>query len=127
MMIRCTRNTGFYGMGSPIEIKKEQKKWFYLSQNQTKQVELDEMKCTIQAQFSFLKSAPFTVEDSGQLIELEITMNPTLIVVYVILFVGMFMIPVLHLSLWGILLLMILYFIFVFFMLNKAYIIKEKT
>lgn len=127
MMIRCTRNTGFYGMGSPIEIKKEQKKWFYLSQNQTKQVELDEMKCTIQAQFYFLKSAPYVVVDKGQLIELEITMNPTLLLVYVILFVGMFLIPVLHLSLWGIMLLVIIYFSFVFSMLNKAYIIKEKT
>lgn len=126
MNIRCTRNTGFYGMGSPIEIKKDQKKWFYLNQNQTKQVELTEEKCTIQAQFFFLKSAPFTVDNQDQMIELEVTMNPTLILVYVILFIGMFLIPVLHLSIFGIVLLLILYFIFVFSMLNRAYIIKEK-
>lgn len=127
MKIRCTRNTGFYGMGSPIEIKKDDEKWFYLSQNQTKQVEVEAAECTIQAKFFFLKSVPFKVIDQGHIIDLEITMNPTLIFVYVILFVGMFLIPVLYLNVIGILLLLIIYFIFVFSMLSKAYVIKEKN
>ncbi|EOH98668.1 hypothetical protein UAW_01264 [Enterococcus haemoperoxidus ATCC BAA-382] len=126
MNIRCTRNTGFYGMGSPIEIRKNDKKWFYLSHNEIKQVEIDETECTIQAKFFFLKSAPFAVSDQGRIVDLEITMNPTLILIYVILFIGMFLIPLLHLNIIGILLLFVLYFIFVFSMLNKAYVIKEK-
>ena len=127
MNIRCTRNTGFYGMGSPIEVRKNGKKWIYLTQNQTKDMEIDDSVCTIQAKFFFLKSVPFSVRDQGQLIDLEIKMNPTLILVYVILFVGMLMIPVLHLNIVGISLLLVIYFIFVFSMLNKAYIIKEKV
>ncbi|WP_207694943.1 hypothetical protein DOK67_0002758 [Enterococcus sp. DIV0212c] len=126
MNIRCTRNTGFYGMGSPIEIKKNDKKWIYLSQNESKQIEIDEEKCTIQASFFFLKSAPYTVIDTGQVIELEITMNPSLILVYVILFIGMLLIPILHLNILGIMALLIIYFGFVFSMLNKAYVVKEK-
>lgn len=126
MNIRCTRNTGFYGMGSPIEVRKNGEKWIYLTQNQTKDMEIDDSVCTIQAKFFFLKSVPFSVRDQGQLIDLEIKMNPTLILVYVILFVGMLMIPVLHLNIVGISLLLVIYFIFVFSMLNKAYIIKEK-
>ncbi|WP_206912129.1 hypothetical protein IGL98_001727 [Enterococcus sp. DIV0840] len=126
MNIRCTRNTGFYGMGGPIEVMKNNKKWFYLSQNETKQVKIEETECTIQANFFFLKSAPFLVVDQGQTVDLEITMNPTLLLIYVILFIGMFLIPVLHLNIIGILLLLVIYFIFVFSMLNKAYVIKEK-
>ncbi|MEI5992227.1 hypothetical protein [Enterococcus crotali] len=126
MNIRCTRNTGFYGMGSPIEVLKNDKKWFYLSQNETKQIETNESECTLQAKFFFLKSAPLVVNDHGHTIDLEITMNPTLILVYVILFVGMFLIPVLHLNIVGIGLLLVIYLIFVFSMLNKAYVIKEK-
>ncbi|MGM0217269.1 hypothetical protein [Enterococcus sp. AZ126] len=127
MNIRCTRNTGFYGMGSPIEVRKNGEKWIYLTQNQTKNMEIEDSVCTIQAKFFFLKSVPFFVRDQGQLIDLEIMMNPTLILVYVILFVGMLMIPVLHLNIVGISLLLVIYFIFVFSMLNKAYIIKEKV
>ena len=126
MKIRCTRNTGFYGMGSPIEIRKNNEKWFYLGQNETKEVKLEESECTIQARFFFLKSMPITVSNQNQTIDLEITMNPTLILIYVILFVGMFLIPVLQLNIAGVLLLLVLYFVFVFSMLNKAYIIKEK-
>lgn len=126
MNIRCTRNTGFYGMGSPIEVRKNDEKWFYLSQNETKQVEINEASCTIQVKFFFLKSAPFVVSDQGHTLDLEITMNPTLALVYVILFVGMFLIPVLRLNIVGIVLLLVIYVIFVFSMLNKAYMIKEK-
>ncbi|OJG68772.1 hypothetical protein RV09_GL000171 [Enterococcus moraviensis] len=113
-------------MGSPIEIRKDNQKWFYLSHNETKQIETSERECTIQGKFFFMKSEPITLIDNGQDVNLEITMNPTLILVYVILFVGMFLIPVLHLNLIGILLLLIIYFIFVFSMFNKAYVIKEK-
>ncbi|MBO0422984.1 hypothetical protein [Enterococcus plantarum] len=126
MNIRCTRNTGFYGMGSPIEIRRNDIKWFYLSHNETKQVETNEMECTIQAAFFFMKSTPITVRDLGQTVELEVTMNPTLISIYVILFTGMLLVPVLHLNIFGIILLLVVYFIFVLSILNKAYVIKEK-
>lgn len=112
-------------MGSPIEIRKNDNTWFYLSQNETKQVEVDEMDYTIQAKFFFLKSPPFTVSNQGQTVDLEVTMNPTLLLIYVILFIGMLMIPVLHLNIIGIFLFLILSFIFVCSMVNRAYIIKE--
>lgn len=127
MQIRCTRNTGFYGMGSPIEIKKDNKKWFYLSQNETKQVETDEASCILQVNFFLLKSPPISVSDKGQQIDLEITMNPMLIWIYVILFIGMFLIPILRLSIIGILFLLVIYAVFLISMLSKAYLIKEKT
>ncbi|OJG28155.1 hypothetical protein RU98_GL001403 [Enterococcus caccae] len=114
-------------MASPIEVIKNGEKWFYLNQNDTKQIEVIEQECTIQAKFFFLKSAPFTLIDKGQVINLEITMNPILIFVYVILFGGMFLIPILHLNIGGILIVLVLYFIFVCSLLNKAYVIKEKT
>lgn len=126
MQIRCTRNTGFYGMGSPIEIKKDNKKWFYLSQNETKQIETAETNCTLQANFFLLKSPAISISDKGQQIELEITMNPMLIWIYVILFSGMLLIPILHLSIAGIFFLLVIYAIFLISMLNKAYLIKEK-
>ncbi|MEI5992637.1 hypothetical protein [Candidatus Enterococcus mansonii] len=126
MKIRCTRNTGFYGMGSPIEIRKNNEKWFYLSQNQTKQVEVEESECMIQAKFFLLKSVPFKVIDQEKIIDLELTMNPILILSYVILFVSMFLISVLQLKGIGVLLVLVTYVIFLYLMLNRAYIIKEK-
>ncbi|OJG74305.1 hypothetical protein RV12_GL002652 [Enterococcus quebecensis] len=113
-------------MGSPIEIKKDGKKLFCLNQNETKQIELNDKHCTLQANFFLLKSTPLTVNDNGQTIDLVVMMNPMLMLIYVILFVGMFLIPLLHLNILGILILLVLYFVFLFSMLNKAYIIKEK-
>ncbi|MFD2305523.1 hypothetical protein [Enterococcus termitis] len=125
MNIRCTRNTGFYGMGSPIEIKKNNQKWFSINHNQTKSVEIDEKQCVVQANFFLLKSQPLSLVDEGRTIELEVTMNPILLSNYVILFIGMILVPILRLNIIGIIFLLVIYFIFLFSMLNKAYIIKE--
>ncbi|GGC80589.1 hypothetical protein [Enterococcus wangshanyuanii] len=125
MDIRCTRNTGFYGMGSPIELKKNGEKWVYLTHNQTKELEITEDQCTVQVSFFLLKSQPLILIDKGQPISIEITMNPILISNYVILFIGMLLIPIFHLNIVGILLLLVAYAIFLFSMLKKAYIIKE--
>ncbi|MCA5012911.1 MULTISPECIES: hypothetical protein [unclassified Enterococcus] len=125
MDVRCTRNTGFYGMGSPIELKKNGEKWIYLNHNQTKELEVTEDQCTVQVSFFLLKSQPLILIDKGQPISIEITMNPILVSNYVILFIGMLLVPVFHLNIFGILFLLVAYIVFLFSMFKKAYIIKE--
>ena len=58
MNIRITRNTGFYGMGSPIRVLKNGERWFSLNQNQSKEVTVEEA-VSVQATFYFLKNAHF--------------------------------------------------------------------
>lgn len=114
-------------MGSLIEIKKDNNKWIYLSQNQTKHVIVNETQCTLQVHFFLLKSSPVLLRDNGCVKEIEITMNPMLIWIYVILFIGMLVVPVFHLSIIGIFVLVIFYVVWVVSMLKKAYLIKESA
>jgi hypothetical protein len=126
MLIECSRNTGFYGMGSPLELRKNKHKWLYLTHNQTKTVEVEESECTLQVKFFLLKSQPYVVKDSGKLVQLEIQMNPQLVLIYLLLFGAFLIVPLFKLSIIGSFFLLLVFLFFIVTFMNKAYIIKEK-
>lgn len=126
MELQVTRNTGFYGMGSAIELTKNGQKWLVINNNQTRKIKVNEAEIILQAKFFFLKSNQLIVKNTGKPIQLEITMNPTLLSVYVLFFILMLLIPIIRFSITGSLVLLTTYFIFLFSMLSKAYTIKEK-
>jgi hypothetical protein len=126
MLIECSRNTGFYGMGSPLELRKNQHKWLYLTHNQTKTVEVEESECTLQVRFFLLKSQPFIVKNPDRLVQLEIQMNPQLLLIYPLFFCAFLIVPLFKLSIIGFFFLLIVFLFFIVTFMNKAYIIKEK-
>lgn len=125
MEIHCKRNTGFYGMTSGIYLNKNGKKWLYLQQNQSKTVQVFQQKCEIQAQFFLLKSKPITLVDTGKPVTIELTMNTTFIWIYVVFFSGLLILPLLHVSIIGIIGLFFLYGCFLYSMIKQAYQLKE--
>ena len=125
MEVQITRKTGFYGMGSPLLVKKNQKSWFSIQQNQTKIVEVTESEAIIQVSFFALKSKPFKIYPTESVLQLEIIMNPALISIYLILFFAIALSAFLKLSILGVLILLVMYIIFFFFMLKQAYIVQE--
>ena len=127
MNVHFTRKTGFYGMGTPIEVLKDGDRWFMINHNSQKTMELTQSEAVLQVRFFFMKSQPFRLVNRGQDTELEITMNPILMTNYLIFFGLMLLIPIAQASLWAVLVLLLLYFVFLFSTLKKAYLIKEKT
>ncbi|MBP2100037.1 hypothetical protein [Enterococcus rivorum] len=125
MEIQVTRNTGFYGMGSAIELTKNGQKWIAINNNQTKKIEVSEAEVILQASFFFMKSNKLLIKNTGNPVKIEITMNPMLISVYLFFFLVMLLLPIIHFSILGILLLFVFYFLFLFSMLGKAYVVKE--
>lgn len=125
MEIQCKRKTGFYGMASGIYITKNGQPWLCLQQNESKTVQLFEQKCELQACFFFLKSRAIYLVDTGKPIRIELIMNPILIWVYFIFFISLLLLPMLHVSMIGILVFFLLYCVFLYSMLKQAYLIKE--
>ena len=125
MELQVTRNTGFYGMGSAIELTKNGQKWLVINNNQTKKLEVSEAEVTLQASFFFMKSNQLLVKNTGNPVKIEITMNPMLLSGYLFFFLILLLLPIIRFSVMGILLLLVVYFVFLFSMLRKAYVIKE--
>ncbi|MBL1228547.1 hypothetical protein IW492_04780 [Enterococcus sp. BWB1-3] len=124
MIVHFTRKTGFYGMATPIEVMKNGERWFLITNNSEKMVEVNENEVEVQVRFYFMKSDVFLLANNSAEKELEIKMNPILVSNYLFFF---FLILVARGSYWGVLILLALYCIFLFSVLKKAYVIKEKT
>lgn len=126
MRIQFTRNTGFFGMGSPLMVTKNKQKWFTISHNGTKAVTFDEPEITVQIKFGILRSKPFVIQNKGKgSAFFMITMNPVLVTVYLALFGVMLLIPLMRLNVLGILVLLLMYFVFMISLLGNAYLVKE--
>lgn len=126
MELQVTRKTGFYGMGSAISLTKNGQYWFSINHNQVKQLNVSENEMTIQAKLFFFKSKNKIIKNKGNLVSLEITMNPRMVFAYVLFFIFMMFLPIIGFSFIGILVLFALYAVFLFSMVNRAYVIKEK-
>lgn len=125
MEVRITRKTGFYGMASSLLVKKNQQKWFSINQGETKTVTISEPEATIQVSFFALKSKPITIHNNQNQLQLEITMNPILVSIYFILFLAIALAAFFRVSLFGVVILLLMYVVYFCVMLKNAYLIKE--
>jgi hypothetical protein len=120
MKIRFTRQTGFYGMGSPIQLLINGEPAFWLNNDQSKELELEE-SFTVQAKFYLLKSPVYHIEKPKK--AYLITMNPKVVRIYLLLF--LLFLPLFTRNIVISLLLLILFIFFLIRGLKQAYLIKE--
>ena len=85
MELQLTRRTGFYGMGSPLEVMQGKKRIAAINHQQTIFLELAE-QTPIRVRMFFLESQPFQLPQGQSALKLEIVMNPTLKRLYRLLF-----------------------------------------
>lgn len=125
MDIRFTRHTGFYGMGSPLEILIDGQVVSTIQQNETRQLLVSDTAKSIQIKFFWLKSPRYEIINTGSLKDYEIIMNPQLIAIYVVLFGLMLCLPLAFYSLAASVVLIIAVLATISHFLNKAYLLKE--
>lgn len=131
MELQLTRRTGFYGMGSPLEVMQGKKRIAAINHQQTIFLELAE-QTPIRVRMFFLESQPFQLPQGQSALKLEIVMNPTLkrlyIGFYLSLFLMMGVLGLFSISLYSLLFVgvyLVAYFVFVLIYLKKTYLIKE--
>lgn len=124
MEIHFTRRTGFYGMGSPIQLRINGEKKQYLNHNQSVMVEVD-TPFTMQVSFYWLKSPVYTVTHPNE--RYVITMNLLLLQIYPFLFLasGLSAIYIQH-FIYSLLVILVM-IAFFFYIKNQAYVIKEEN
>ncbi|KAF1296104.1 hypothetical protein BAU15_12305 [Enterococcus sp. JM4C] len=127
MKLFITRQTGFYGMGSPIEVVINGQKRVALFHQQTLELDLPDKPMTLQIKFSFLLRSPVYTIQPSPMKSYTVVMNPKLIQIYLLLFASLLLLPLLLKNMWLILILLIFYIIFLKNMTGKAYLLKENT
>lgn len=120
MKIRFTRQTGFYGMGSPIQLLVNGEPAVWLNNDQSKELELED-SFTVQVKFYLLKSPIYHIEKPKT--AYLIMMNPKVIRIY--LFFFLLFLPLFTRNIVVGLLLLILFIFFLIRGLKEAYLIKE--
>lgn len=126
MKILITRNTGFYGMGSPLQVLVNGEKKAVINHQQSISLEVPE-NAVLQVRFFLLKSPLFTIKHSRENMRLTIQMNPR--------FIGgtalNYLVPILAVFTLRNLLWMVLFlfgvFISLFLFARQAYVIKEEN
>lgn len=131
MELQLTRRTGFYGMGSPLEIMQGKKRIAAINHQQTIFLALAE-QTPIRVRMFFLESQPFQLPQGQSALKLEVVMNPALKRVYIGFYLSLFLmiggLSLLSISLYSLLFVgvyLVAYFVFVLIYLKKAYLIKE--
>lgn len=123
MDVRVTRRTGFYGMGSPIQLRINGKKKGQLNHNQSVLLKL-EAPFTMQVSFYWLKSPVYTITHPSK--GYFITMNLLLLQIYPFLFLGSGLSALwLHNLIYSMFVALVMIGFF-FFIKNQAYVIKEE-
>lgn len=123
MEVNVTRDTGFYGMGSPIILRVDDWK-ISLGQNQS--VTLDvEAPFQMQVTFFWLKSPVYTIAEPTK--NYRITMNLLLLQFYPVLFLFTGISAIAIQSILYSLLIVVVMIGFFLFIKNKAYVIKEAS
>ena len=131
MELQLTRRTGFYGMGSPLEVMQGKKRIAAIIHQQTIFLALAE-QTPIRVRMFFLESQPFQLPKGQSALKLEVVMNPALKRIYIGFYLSLFLmmgvLGLLSISLYSLLFVgvyLVAYFVFVLIYLNKAYLIKE--
>ena len=131
MELQLTRRTGFYGMGSPLEIMQGKKRIAAINHQQTIFLALAE-QTPIRVRMFFLESQPFQLPQGQSALKLEVVMNPALKRIYIGFYLSLFLmiggLGLLSISLYSLLFVgvyLVAYFVFVLIYLKKAYLIKE--
>lgn len=124
MKIQLQRQTGFYGMGSPLFILVDGKKVGLLNHNETKSLELKNNQ-TLQISFYLLKSPIILIKGAKEYTMYRVTMNPILLQLYVASFLFILLMgralknPLISF------LFILFYFIGFLYFKNRVYQIKE--
>lgn len=131
MELQLTRRTGFYGMGSPLEVMQGKKRIAAINHQQTIFLALAE-QTPIRVRMFFLESQPFQLPKGQSALKLEVVMNPALKRIYIGFYLSLFLmmgvLGLLSISLYSLLFVgvyLVAYFVFVLIYLKKAYLIKE--
>lgn len=125
MQLTFKRNTGFYAMGSPLTVTKNNKKWFLLNQNEQVNKEMTETEISVQVSFYLLKSKPKFIQNDGQEHFFEVRMNPAFQYSYLVLFGLMLLLPVVYRSFLGSILIVLIFIGFMLVFFKQAYVIEE--
>ncbi|MFV0559549.1 MAG: hypothetical protein ACK5NA_02410 [Enterococcus sp.] len=125
MKLRMTRDTGFYGMGSPLQIVIDGKVAAHINHQEVKEIQLEDQPATIQVKFYFLKSPVYQLDPSVPIKSYTIVMNLQLVRIYILLFLAMILLPFLFRSLLFVLIFLVGYIILFSRMMGKAYVLKE--
>ncbi|MFS1032108.1 hypothetical protein ACFC9G_09170 [Enterococcus casseliflavus] len=131
MELQLTRRTGFYGMGSPLEVMQGKKRIAAINHQQTIFLALAE-QTPIRVRMFFLESQTFQLPKGQSALKLEVVMNPALKRIYIGFYLSLFLmmgvLGLLSISLYSLLFVgvyLVAYFVFVLIYLKKAYLIKE--
>ncbi len=118
------RKTGFYGMGSSIQLRINNEKRSVLSHEQKITLDL-EVPFTMQVTFYWLKSPVYTVKEAKP--AYVITMNYLILQIYPFLFLATGLGAVFLQNLFFSFFAVVVMFAFFFYIKNRAYLIKEEN
>ena len=118
------RKTGFYGMGSSIQLRINNEKRSFLNHEQKITLDL-EVPFTMQVTFYWLKSPVYTVKEAKPVY--VITMNSLILQIYPFLFLATGLAAVFLQNLFFSFFAVVVMFAFFFYIKNRAYLIKEEN
>lgn len=118
------RKTGFYGMGSSIQLRINNEKRSFLNHEQKITLDL-EVPFTMQVTFYWLKSPVYTVKEAKPVY--VITMNGLILQIYPFLFLATGLGAVFLQNLFFSFFAVVVMFAFFFYIKNRAYLIKEEN
>ena len=118
------RKTGFYGMGSSIQLRINNEKRSFLNHEQKITLDL-EVPFTMQVTFYWLKSPVYTVKEAKPVY--VITMNSLILQIYPFLFLATGLVAVFIQNLFFSFFAVVVMFAFFFYIKNRAYLIKEEN
>ncbi len=118
------RKTGFYGMGSSIQLRINNEKRSFLNHEQKITLDL-EVPFTMQVTFYWLKSPVYTVKEAKPVY--VITMNSLILQIYPFLFLATGFGAVFLQNLFFSFFAVVVMFAFFFYIKNRAYLIKEEN
>lgn len=118
------RKTGFYGMGSSIQLRINNEKRSFLNHEQKITLDL-EVPFTMQVTFYWLKSPVYTVKEAKPVY--VITINSLILQIYPFLFLATGLGAVFLQNLFFSFFAVVVMFAFFFYIKNRAYLIKEEN
>ena len=90
MKRKIIRNTGFYAMGSPLDLLVDGQKVARINHQEIVELNLNSDN-RLSVRFSILKSKEIALADLHAETPLEIKMNPRLVSFYVLFYIGLFL------------------------------------
>lgn len=126
MIVRIARNTGFFGMGSPLQILLNGEVIAHIDEKQVKEISIRNAESfTLQIRLFLMKSQVYAFESKNEHLALQIIMNPKLVSMYLALFIVIAFLPMMLRTPAVSVLLIGLYGVFIAGRLNRFYLIVE--